>query len=170
MSTMTQGQRASRTRSARRNVQPAPARRHPYLVLNGATMVSIAAIALTVIGLLYLIQTSEVAQLGYDMSRLQTEREDLTLEISELEYEVARHESLQTVEEVAVTELGMAPMTSYEFIQIQAPVERNLSLPQERSTDSPGFFERIGDALMGVGTAGSEPADMSEYALDESAP
>jgi cell division protein FtsL len=80
--------------------------------MNGATMVAVAAIALTVIGILYLIQTSEVAQLGYDMSRLQEQRNTLTMETSELEYELARYESLQTVEEVAVTRLGMSSMTN----------------------------------------------------------
>jgi cell division protein FtsL len=170
MSSMTHGQRAARNRPVRRSVSTSANRRQPYFVMNGATMVSIAAIALTVIGLLYLIQTSQVAQLGYDMSRLQSQRDTMTLEMSELEYELARYESLQTVEEVAVSQLGMAPMTNYEFVQIQAPAERNLVIPEQDSTEAPGFFERFQNALFGVGTAGSDSIDLSEYSLDESAP
>jgi cell division protein FtsL len=135
--------------------------------MNGATMVAIAAIALTVIGILYLIQTSEVAQLGYDMSRLQTQRDSLTLEISELEYELARYESLQTVEQIAVTQLGMTPMSNYVFIEIQPPAQRNLALPEQSASADRSIFDRIGDALFGVGTADSEKRDMSQYTLGD---
>lgn len=163
MSTLTHGQRRS-------HEHPAPATttsRRPYFEINGATMVAIAAIALTVIGILYLIQTSEVAQLGYDMSRLQTQRDEITLEISELEYELARYESLQTVEEVATTQLGMTPMSNYEFIRIQEPAERNLAIPEPAERKPQTFLQRVSDALLGVGSAESETTDMSQYALGE---
>jgi cell division protein FtsL len=167
MSTLTHGQHLARRKSARRTKSTAAAPRRPYIVLNGATLVAIAAVALTVIGILYLIQTSEVAQLGYDMSRLQTQRETLTLEISELEYELARYESLQTVEQVAVTQLGMTPMTNYEFIEIQEPAQRNLTLPEPIEHGSPSFFERVFDAILGVGSANAEKPDLERYTLGE---
>ncbi len=167
MSTLTHGQRPAEQRASGRGQPQAPGQRRPYLVMNGATMVAIAAIALTVIGILYLIQTSEVAQLGYDLSRLQTQRDALTLEISELEYELARYESLQTVEEVALTRLGMTPMSNYEFIEIQEPAQRNLTIPQPDEREPQSFFERISDAVMGVGAAESEKADTSRYTLGE---
>lgn len=167
MSTLTQRQRAGQGQLARSPAARTGSRRQPYLIINGATMVAIAAIALTVIGILYLIQTSEVAQLGYDLSRLQAQRDDITMELSELEYEVARYESLQTVEEVAVTELGMTPMSNYEYIEIQQPAERNLSVPEPAEGEDPTFFERVVDAVLGVGSAESERADMSQYTLGE---
>jgi cell division protein FtsL len=167
MSTLTHRHRAVENRSGRRAAPAMPARRRPYFVMNGATMVAIAAIALTVIGILYLIQTSEVAQLGYDMSRLQTQRDSLTLEISELEYEIARYESIQTIEEYATSRLGMAPMTNYEFIELQEPSQRNLTVPEPVERDTPSFFDRLLDALMGVGSAESEPVDMTRYTLGE---
>jgi cell division protein FtsL len=168
MSTLTQGQRAqaARRERSRAEAKPVTARR-PYFEINGATMVAIAAIALTVIGILYLIQTSQVAQLGYDLSRLQTQRNTVTLEISELEYEVARYESLQTIENVATDQLGMTPMTSYAFIDLQIPAERNLAIPDAADAESRSFFERISDALLGVGAAESEKIDMSQYTLGE---
>jgi cell division protein FtsL len=168
MSTLTHGQRSSGARTDRKPTAAAPANRRPYFVMNGATMVAVAAIALTVIGILYLIQTSEVAQLGYDMSRLQEQRNTLTMETSELEYELARYESLQTVEEVAVTRLGMTPMTNYEFLDLDAPAQRNLVIPEQASSESPGIAQRLLDAVMGVGTVRSEQADMSEFTLGES--
>ncbi len=166
MSTLTQGHRIRQDQSARKAASSASGRR-PYLIINGATMVAIAAIALTVIGILYLIQTSEVAQLGYDLSRLQSQRDTVTMEISELEYEVARYESLQTVEEVAVTQLGMTPMSNYEFIEIQQPAERNLTIPAPAEPEKQSFFERVVDAVFGVGSAESERADMSQYTLGD---
>jgi cell division protein FtsL len=167
MSTLTQGHRAHQERSSRSGVEKQVANRRPYLIINGATMVAIAAIALTVIGILYLIQTSEVAQLGYDLSRLQSQKDSMTLEVSELEYDVARYEALQTVEEVAVTQLGMTPMSNYEFIEIQAPAERNLTIPEPIEPASRTFFERIVDAVSGVGSAESERADMTQYTLGD---
>lgn len=167
MSTLTQGHRARQEQSARQAVPSAASGRRPYLIINGATMVAIAAIALTVIGILYLIQTSEVAQLGYDLSRLQTQRDTMTMEISELEHEVARYEALHTVEEVAVTQLGMTPMSNYEFIEIQQPAQRNLTIPEPAEAETQTFFERVVDALLGVGSAESDRADMSQYTLGE---
>ena len=167
MSTLTQRQRAGQGQAARSPATPASSGRRPYLIINGATMVAIAAIALTVIGILYLIQTSEVAQLGYDLSRLQSQRDAITMEMSELEYEVARYESLHTVEEVAVTQLGMTPMSNYEFIEIQQPAEPNLVIPEPANVENPTFFERVVDAVLGVGSAESERADMSQYTLGD---
>jgi cell division protein FtsL len=139
----------------------------PYIAINGATMVSIAAIALTIIGLLYLIQTSQVAELGYDMSRLQTQRDSLSLEISELQYEMARYESLQTVERVAEERLGMTPMTNYEFIAVQEPAQRELTLPEPEQFASKSLTERVFHALAGIGSAGSTSTQAQGQPADE---
>lgn len=168
MSTLTQGQRAQAARRDRSQTEAKPvAGRRPYFEINGATMVAIAAIALTVIGILYLIQTSQVAQLGYDLSRLQTQRNSVTLEISELEYDVARYESLQTVEEVATDRLGMTPMSNYAFIDLRMPAEHNLVIPEVSESAPRTFFERVFDAILGVGAAESERVDMTQYTLGE---
>lgn len=165
MSTLAHERRAARSQRERQKASARRRERQPYIVMNGATMVSIAAVAITIIGLLYLIQTSEVAQLGYDMARLQSQRESLSLEISELEYELARHESLHTVEDVAVDRLGMTELSNYEFVQVQEPAERDLSVPEPVPKEEPTAFERIVDAVLGVGAASSsqaEPADESD--------
>lgn len=167
MSTLTHGQQATSRSAARRKANSSQPVRQPYFVMNGATLVAVAAIALTVIGILYLIQTSEVAQLGYDMSRLQAQRDTMTLEISELEYELARYQSLQTVEEVAETQLGMTPMTNYEFMNIQEPAQRNLTIPEAAEQPSPSFLERVFDAVMGTGSAVSESGDPEQGTFGE---
>lgn len=168
MSTLTQGQRARAARQGRSRTEPQQvAGRRPYFEINGANMIAIAAIALTVIGILYLIQTSQVAQLGYDLSRLQTQRNSVTLEISELEYDVARYESLQTVEEVATDRLGMTPLSNYAFIDLRMPAERNLTIPDVAEPESRTFFEQVSDAILGIGSAESKRVDMTQYALGE---
>lgn len=153
MSALAEERRATRSGNAGRSQSRPVTARRPYIDMNGATMVSIAAIALTVIGLLYLIQTSQVAQLGYDMSRLQSREDALALEISELQYEVARYESLHTVEEMAEQRLGMVPMTNYEFIDVQEPAQRELSLPEPRAAKQDSIVERVINTLAGTGYA-----------------
>ncbi len=170
MSTVTHGEREVRSGSSRRRTRTRSGGASRYLVMNGATMVSIAAIAITVIGLLYLVQTAHVAQLGYDMSRLHAQRENLTMEISELEYELSRFESIQTVEGVAEAQLGMTPLTNYEFVEIQEPANRQLSLPDEERHESRSWLGRVQDALTGAGAAESETADMPEQPANEARP
>jgi hypothetical protein len=89
------------------------------------------------------------------------------LRFSELEYEIARYESLQTVEQVAETSLGMTPMTNYEFLRLQEPAERNVTVPESVESHNPSIVDRVLDALMGAGSAQSEPADHSRYTLNE---
>lgn len=159
MSTLTHGQRAAGAAGKRRSNKASAGGRRPYFVMNGAIMVSIAAIAITLIGILYLVQTSQVAQLGYEMSRLQDRHDSLTMEISDLQYEVARYESLQTVEDVARDRLGMTDMANYNFIEVQQPPSRELTPPEPQQFDSPSFLERVKHAVLGVGSANSQTAD-----------
>jgi cell division protein FtsL len=170
MSVLTERRQQVRSASTRR---AAPTQRpvsRPYITVNGATMVSIAAIALTVIGLLYLIQTSQVASLGYDMSRLQTQRDALSLEISELEYELARYEALHTVEQIAEERLGMTRMSNYAFIEVQEPAERNLTVPEQEKAPSQSLAERVVNAILGIGSANSASSQSDARAADEVAP
>ncbi len=106
-----------------------PERRRPrgqYLALNGVAMVIIAAVALTAIGILYLVQTAKVAGLGYEFSRLQNQYYSLSLENSKLGYDVARDQSLDQVSQIATQQLGMTPLKNFQFLQVQRPANDNL--------------------------------------------
>jgi len=59
------------------------------------------------VALMYLLQTSGVATTGYDIQRLQTERDDWQLRNEQLRLEVAKRRSLTWIESEATARLGM---------------------------------------------------------------
>lgn len=59
------------------------------------------------VALMYLLQTSGVATAGYDIQRLQVERDDWQLRNEQLQLELAKRRSLTWVEAEAVGRLGM---------------------------------------------------------------
>jgi len=139
-----------RTRAAVR-----PARR--YFTLHGAAMVAIAAAALTVIGMLYLIQTSHVASLGYQLSRLQNQRDQLAIDNARLGYQVAQFESLDTIYQVATQKLGMVPLTRHQFMQVQVPANDQLPANAPQTAPPESGLRRVWRELAGIGR-GQAPA------------
>ncbi len=137
------------------SVQDRPAasvRRRPrgqYLALNGVAMVIIAAVALTAIGILYLVQTAKVAGLGYEFSRLQNQYYSLSLENSKLGYDVARDQSLDKVSQVATQQLGMTPLKNFQFLQVERPANDNLPPLPPDVIPQKSLFERIKAAIIG---------------------
>jgi hypothetical protein len=59
------------------------------------------------VALMYLLQTSGVATVGYDIQRLQVERDDWQLRNEQLQLELAKRRSLTWIESEAVGRLGM---------------------------------------------------------------
>jgi hypothetical protein len=66
-----------------------------------------ALLAVSVVALVYLLQTSSVATTGYDIQRLQLERSDWQLRNEQLRLELAKRRSLTWVEAEATGRLGM---------------------------------------------------------------
>jgi hypothetical protein len=121
--------------------------------LNNALVFSIVALAIGAVGLLYLVQTSRVASLGYQVSALQREREARLLRNQQLSYDVARYQSLVLVERVAREQLGMVPMEDYVFFTVARPVVDELPAPATPVPARPSLAERVWDRITGVGTA-----------------
>ena len=130
-------------------------RRKPrqYFALNGVALVIIVAFALSVICILYLVQTAKVAGLGYKFSALQDEYYALSLDNSKLGYDVAREHSLDTINQIATSQLGMTPMQSFQFMQVERPPQDNLpALPPEvRPRET--IWSRIKAAITGEASA-----------------
>lgn len=126
-----------------------PRQQGQYIALNGVAMVIIAAVALTLIGILYLMQTAKVAGLGYQFSRLQNDYYSLSLENSKLGYQVARDQSLDQVQQIAVKQLGMTPLTHFEFLQVQRPPSDNLPPIPSDAPPRPSLWQRMRAALSG---------------------
>jgi len=72
------------------------------------------------VALMYLVQTSGVATTGYDIQRLQTERDDWQLRNEQLRLEVAKRRSLTWIESEATARLGMvrAEPTALTYLKV----------------------------------------------------
>jgi cell division protein FtsL len=66
-----------------------------------------ALLAVSLVALVYLLQTSGVATVGYDIQRLQAERAEWQLRNEQLRLELAKRRSLTWVEAEAVGRLDM---------------------------------------------------------------
>jgi cell division protein FtsL len=77
-------------------------------------------IAALLVLLMYLVQTSGVATTGYDIQRLQTERDDWQLRNEQLQLELAKRQSLTWIESEATGRLGMvrAEPTALTYVKL----------------------------------------------------
>jgi hypothetical protein len=64
-------------------------------------------LAASLVALMYLLQTSGVASTGYEIQRLQSERDDWQLRNEQLQLELAKRQSLTWIEAQATGRLGM---------------------------------------------------------------
>jgi hypothetical protein len=74
----------------------------------------------SLVALMYLLQTSGVATAGYDIQRLQVERDDWALRNEQLRLELAKRRSLTWIEAEAVGRLGMvrAEPTALTYVKV----------------------------------------------------
>lgn len=129
--------------------------------LNNAWLFTIVALAISLIGLLYLVQTSQVASLGYEVSRLERERADKALENQRLTWELSRYQSLPEVERQATGRLGMEPLEQVAdrmYLTIPAPAAAELPTPEPEAGDDLSLPERIWARLTGTAHA-ANPGD-----------
>lgn len=77
-------------------------------------------LAACLVALVYLLQTSGVATTGYDIQRLQAERDDWQLRNEQLELELAKRQSLTWIESEATGRLGMvrAEPTALTYVKV----------------------------------------------------
>ncbi len=98
------------------------------------TLLSVAGAVVSLVTLLLLVQTSGITTTGYDVRRLEQERDDWQQVNYQLEAEIARFQSLDRIEKEAKGRLQMAPATDYVFVTVrQIPA----SAPDELSPPSP---------------------------------
>lgn len=100
-------------------------RRFPwYFEMDSAVlfMAGVSLLALTC--LLYLIQTSRVAVLGYEIQYVQMQQAAAVRDADALRNAIARKESLPAVETYARTKLGMKPVEKFTYVRVKvAPRE-----------------------------------------------
>jgi cell division protein FtsL len=92
-----------------------------YLELDPAIRFVIALALVAAISLLYLVQTSTVTQLNYEVQRGAVERTKLVRAQQELQLEIARAQALPQIEQVARTRLQMVPVgDQYRYLEVPA--------------------------------------------------
>jgi hypothetical protein len=77
-------------------------------------------LAACLVALMYLLQTSGIATTGYDIQRLQTERDDWQLRNEQLQLELAKRQSLTWIDSEATGRLGMvrADPTALTYVKV----------------------------------------------------
>ena len=147
---------ASRGQMAYAGPQTGLPRRQPT---SGALMFTLVTLLISAVGLLYLMQTSRVATLGFEASRLQRERQAQSLANEQLSYGVARYESLPLVERVARDQLGMQPMRDYRYLDVARPASDELALSTPEATAQASLFTRIVRRVTGRAAASHNAGD-----------
>ncbi len=100
---------------------------------------------------LYLEQTARVVELGYELTRLQRERDRVALEVAALRYELAQRQSLARVEDLARREYGMVPLRRAESLVVERPAPTPAVTPPAPAQRT--AWQRARDALFGIGQA-----------------
>ncbi len=93
----------------------------------------VAAIALMTVagvGIFQVLQTSNVANTGYEVRRLEGERAHLDAEIRLLEAQLASSANLEHLRRTASERLGMAPATERLRISVDTPAPSVVPLPR----------------------------------------
>ncbi len=114
---------------------------------------ALACIVVTLLGLLYLNQSSQASNLVYEIQDLNARRRLLRREIAELRYEIAVAESLSRVAEKAMR-LGLAETSQVQRLAVSYPEsdrpEKDLQTRQRSfpvtaylSADALGAWERM---------------------------
>jgi hypothetical protein len=117
----------------------------------------IVAATIAVVGLLYLIQTSQVAGLGYEVGQLETERLEQSRQNQQLTYDIAGYEALPKIELAARGQLGMEPIDAHIFLSVPRPANDELTVPAPETPKQRSLGERIWYRLTGEAEA-SHPA------------
>jgi hypothetical protein len=121
--------------------------------MNAALLFTVVALSIMVVGLLYLIQTAQVASLGYELTRLERERATAALANQRLTYTVANYESLPAIERIAIDTRNMQPASDYAFIVVPLPPRDQLQLPPAPEQAEMSLGRRVWERLTGQSTA-----------------
>lgn len=139
-----------------RREHTAPTIAPPFRRVNNAWLFTLVAVAITMVGLLYLVQTSHVASLGYEVSRLEQERLDKSLENQQLTYDIARQQSLPAIEKIARVDLDMQPIEQVGtrlYITVPLPASEELPVPEPVTGARLSLGGRIWARLTGTANA-----------------
>ncbi|MDP9383091.1 MAG: hypothetical protein M3Q29_23715 [Chloroflexota bacterium] len=103
-----------------------------YFEMDSATLFMAGVTLLGLTCLLYLLQTSRVSVLGYEIQQTQIEQKQAARTTENLRYQIEQRESLPAVEQYARTRLKMSPVKEYKYIRVPVNPDE-LRLPPRRA-------------------------------------
>ncbi len=121
------------------------------------TIISVALLAIAVVGLVQVLQTSRIATIGYDVRALELERQSLSAEIRVLETEIASSTNLDFLRSEAIGRLGMVPAGDRVRMSVDVPAPGSVPLPRRYVPDqqyealpTPSWWESLLGKLPGI--------------------
>jgi len=100
-------------------------------------IIGVALLGVALLGLLQVLQTSQVATVGFQLRTLQAERSTLEAEIRLLEANVAERSQLELLHDEATGRLGMVEPEQTVRVTIDAPAPRAMPLPRRYIEPAP---------------------------------
>lgn len=109
-----------------------------YFDMSSAAVLVVSVALISLVSLLYLIQTSQIATTGYELGRLDLQKEELLREQQQLQYQVSQFQNLGQIEAAARDRLGMGrPMTS-TYLPVLLPAQGGEMKAGGSGVPSPG--------------------------------
>lgn len=97
-------------------------------------MVALALMGVGALGTLQVLQSSQVAGVGYEIRALESERSDLSAAVAQLEAQVATRSNLEHIHSEAVDRLGMVRPDETMTVSVDVPAPPVVPLPRRYVT------------------------------------
>lgn len=122
--------------------------------LPGLLLIGMALFAVSAVGVLQVLQTSQAATAGYELNALELRAEQLQAEVRQLEADVARSSRLESVYTIATQRLGMVPPEETIRVAVDTTTpqvvplpERFVQRPPEPETPGVSWWSRLIESL-----------------------
>ena len=89
--------------------------------LFSATCRTLLIVFVAVFGVMYLVQTSSVSSMGYELSDLESRVQELERETQRLDVEISQHRSIQSIQD-RLKDMDMVRAESVEYVDAREAV------------------------------------------------
>ena len=125
--------------------------------LSRLTVISAALLLLGTVGLVQVLQTTQIAATGYEVRALELERTHLDADIRLLEAQIATSSNLEQIRGEATKRLGMVPAQRSVRVTVDTPAPALIPLPRryiptQAEAGPPGarWWERVQGKIPGL--------------------
>jgi len=124
--------------------------------ISATMIVALAMLAIAAAGLVQVLQTSRITEVGYHLRALETERTELDAQIRLLEAQLAESSNLKRLREQAQARFGMVPAGEQLSISVDVPApwvvplpRRYVEMPEATEPPRPSWWEEFIGTLPG---------------------